>query len=258
MALTTLANVKAWLPSRVDRPITAITRANPGVATSPSHGLQTGAQIIPHGIRGMTALNDTVLTLTVLDPNSFSIGVDTSEYPEYEGGGLFGADDVLLARLLNAASETFERETQRTFAAASHSWWTNGNGRHHLFLPNYPVSEVSSLAIDGTSIPESLSDASTGLCSDGWYLEDDCLSLLGYRFNRGRRNVLVVYAGGYETIPEDIQQAVISLTAYWYQGRQRIGERSKNFGESTVSFLTADMPDDVRAAIERYRRPPLC
>lgn len=67
--------------------ITAITQANPGVVTAPYHDLATGAEVYLMGIEGMTELNGRVVTVTVIDPDNFSIGIDTT------GFGAFTADD---------------------------------------------------------------------------------------------------------------------------------------------------------------------
>lgn len=67
--------------------ITAITRANPGVVTAPFHALSTGAEVLLTGISGMTQLNGRVARVTVIDADSFSIGIDTT------GFGAFTGDD---------------------------------------------------------------------------------------------------------------------------------------------------------------------
>lgn len=67
--------------------ITAITQANPGVVTATAHGFVTGDKIKITGVVGMTQVNDLYFTITVIDANSFSIGVDTTAYTAYSSGG---------------------------------------------------------------------------------------------------------------------------------------------------------------------------
>jgi hypothetical protein len=67
--------------------ITAISKANPGVVTAPYHGLADGDEVFLAGIEGMTELNNRVVTVTVIDDDNFSIGIDTT------GFGAFTADD---------------------------------------------------------------------------------------------------------------------------------------------------------------------
>jgi hypothetical protein len=65
--------------------ITAITKANPGVVTAPFHGLTTGDEVFFAGIEGMTELNDRTATVTVIDADKFSIGIDTSGFSAFTG-----------------------------------------------------------------------------------------------------------------------------------------------------------------------------
>lgn len=67
--------------------ITAITQANPGVITAPYHDLADGSEVYLTGISGMTELNGRLVTITVIDSNSFSIGIDTTSF------SAFTADD---------------------------------------------------------------------------------------------------------------------------------------------------------------------
>lgn len=67
--------------------ITAISQANPGVITAPFHDLEDGDEVFLSGIEGMTELNGRVVTITVIDADNFSIGIDTT------GFTAFTADD---------------------------------------------------------------------------------------------------------------------------------------------------------------------
>jgi uncharacterized protein (TIGR02217 family) len=67
--------------------ITAITKANPGVVTVTGHGRTTGDVIYLSSIGGMVELNGVAVTITVIDSDTFSIGVDTTTYTTYTSGG---------------------------------------------------------------------------------------------------------------------------------------------------------------------------
>ena len=68
--LTTLANVKSYL-GLIGKPISAITQANPGQITCTAHGLITGNSVGLNGINGMTTLNGTTVTVTVVKPMEY-------------------------------------------------------------------------------------------------------------------------------------------------------------------------------------------
>lgn len=68
--------------------ITAITQANPGRVTVNAHGYSNGDQVLIEDVSGMTEVNHEVFTVTVVDANNFTIGVDTSGYTAYTSGGI--------------------------------------------------------------------------------------------------------------------------------------------------------------------------
>ena len=70
------------------KPITAITRANPGQVTAAAHGYNNGDTISIAGVGGMTQVNGQSFTIAVVDANNFTIGVNTTAYPGYTSGGL--------------------------------------------------------------------------------------------------------------------------------------------------------------------------
>lgn len=68
--------------------VTGITNTNPGVVTTGiTHGLTSGQVINISGVKGITGVNDVPLTVTVLTPHTFSIGIDTSSSGSWTGGG---------------------------------------------------------------------------------------------------------------------------------------------------------------------------
>lgn len=68
--------------------ITNITNANPGaVTTATEHGLTTGDQVILVDVLGMTEVNNVTFTVTVTGLTTFTLGVDTTAFGVYAGGG---------------------------------------------------------------------------------------------------------------------------------------------------------------------------
>jgi hypothetical protein len=77
-----------YYDGRVTGEITGASQTNPCVVTSVGHGLQTGAQVIIRDITGMTNLNNNTYTITVIDPDNFSLdGIDATTYSAYVSGG---------------------------------------------------------------------------------------------------------------------------------------------------------------------------
>ena len=67
--------------------ITAISKANPGVVTVTGHGYSNDDYIQIESVVGMTEANGKIYKITVVDPDNFSIEVDTSTWTTYASGG---------------------------------------------------------------------------------------------------------------------------------------------------------------------------
>jgi hypothetical protein len=262
--LTTLASVKAWLFgtnqagfAATQKPIQAITQAANAQVTCNGHGFAQGQAVLLSNLGGMTPLSGQTVTVTVLDANNFTIGVNTSAYPAYAGGGVASAEDVVLARLVSAASAFVGSWLGRSIAQQGYSELWDGNGRVKMMFPNWPVSAVTSLAIDGMAIPPAPPSAPSGASLPGYLVTDRgmALALIGYSFTEGFQNVAVGYTAGYAATPPEIEQAVIELVALRYRERERVGEVSKSAGgQMTVSYSQQDMADGTKAALEPYRK----
>lgn len=69
--------------------VTGITNANPGVVTTNlNHGYATGQVINIAGVVGMSGVNGTPLTITVIDEKTFSIGINTTSSGARTSGGV--------------------------------------------------------------------------------------------------------------------------------------------------------------------------
>jgi hypothetical protein len=69
--------------------VTGITNANPGVVTTNQNHLFTTGQVINIlGVVGMAGINGVPLTITVISPTSFSIGIDTTALGTWTSGGI--------------------------------------------------------------------------------------------------------------------------------------------------------------------------
>jgi hypothetical protein len=86
--------------------ITNITNAVLGQVTSPNHGLSNGNIITITDVVGMTQVNNVSFTITVVDLNNFTIGVNTTTYNPYVSGGTWYAFEQYSALLPGSVSIT--------------------------------------------------------------------------------------------------------------------------------------------------------
>lgn len=122
----------------------------------------------------------------------------------------------------------------------------DGNDRSMLFLPELPVSAVTSVTVDGvaqTYVP----DAYDYTWTAGGVLHRRNASTWGYL----PQSIVVVYTHGYADIPEDIRSACLRLAVRDLVNPQRASSESFR-DDYSISFLR-ESEEDILAPITPYR-----
>lgn len=159
------------------------------------------------------------------------------------------SDDALLDKLVSRGSQFIRTYCQRDFLSQAYADTFDGRDTSRIAFPNYPVTAVASVTIDGTAIP-----ARPSALGSGYVFSPTMLSLSGFSFTRGFGNVVVAYTAGFATVPPDLEQACVELIAFKYRERDRIGHQSKTLGGETVAFYIGDMPKPVQTVLETYKK----
>lgn len=162
-------------------------------------------------------------------------------------------DPVLEQHLLSASSDV-ETETGRLMLLGDRSEVRNGNGQRSIFLRQYPIVSVTSLLIEGEPV-----SARSSANPDGYVIADaeaGELAIPAGGFPRGVANVEIVYRAGYESIPPDLEQAVLELAALRYVDRDHPGVSYKVMEGQVTDFRGGSQLAYAKAVIDRYRRPP--
>jgi hypothetical protein len=177
------------------------------------------------------------------------------------------AEDALLQNLITRGSLQMLRWMSRDHIVAT-SYTENRDGNDALFiLPrNFPLIAVTTVMVNGVSIPASTDQVSSGFVFDSrkimlrggstaFYSLGPYSSQYSYRFTRGFQNVQLVYQAGYATVPADLQQAAIEGFAYVYRRRAHIGEDSASAsGQVAIGFSKDMLPGSVVLTLEQYKR----
>jgi hypothetical protein len=116
-----------------------------------------------------------------------------------------------------------------------------------MLLDKTPVTAVTSVTVDGVAIP-----ARTVIGGTGWVFSAGGVDLVGYSFTAGIQNVVFVYTAG-ETVPADLEQAVIEHAALRYRDRDRVGLASQCGGVESVSYSNAGTLAYIEGVIDAYR-----
>lgn len=160
-----------------------------------------------------------------------------------------GQDDALLGVLCTRASAFVQNMLNRKLLTASYTGTFSGRGNNRIGLPNYPITAVASVTVDGVAIP-----AATGALDAGFLFDENLVYLRGYCFSRGVQNVVIVYTAGFAEVPADVQQACVEIVAAKYKRRTELHVSGKTLNGETINFSQADVPASAKAALNSYKR----
>ena len=158
------------------------------------------------------------------------------------------ADDLLLQRMIDSASEQIEQFCGRTFLSSSYVEVRDGTGQVKMTLRHAPVTAIASLAINGNTIPPRPT-----VNASGYTFDEFGLRLSGYEFTVGLSNVEVAYTAGFANIPADVDMACCEMVAMRYKRLDRLGVSSKSLAGESISFSQTDFNDAVRRTLNQYR-----
>jgi hypothetical protein len=159
-------------------------------------------------------------------------------------------DDKLLTRLITQAGELINTYLSRNILSQTYTDKFDGLGGDLLaFNENFPVTAIATLTINDQPIP-----AATSALGNGYTFDENSVSLVGYTFTRGRKNVVITYTAGLASIPSELEQVCIDLVANVYKERDRIGLDSKALAGETTVYATRDIPNRAKTVLKQYRR----
>lgn len=150
---------------------------------------------------------------------------------------------------------------------ADYSERRNGTGTRSLALYNSPITEVSSLTINGITVPASSDGLQPGYVADEYTLQlvhgtwetapSPSAAGSGYpdRFYRGVGNVQIQYAAGYATAPLDVQQAITEMVAWAYKYKDRFGLNSQTTPQTFINaYSQQPLSPMAKLAVAKYRK----
>ena len=164
------------------------------------------------------------------------------------GAALAQVED-LLQGIITAASRVLMTQTGRRFKSSTITKTMHGDSTYGVALPNGPVTDVTSVYVDGDVIPES-----PGVGEPGWVLLNDRVELRGYVFTAGTANVQITYTSGFDTVPQDIERACIELSVWIYQNRNHVGIQQRSVHDAeAITFRKDEWPFIVSLTVDAYK-----
>ena len=189
--------------------------------------------------------------------NDLCVLQDVKDYLFRGGGNQTNADDNLLQRIISGASEWIRQETSTEFTAGNVTEIRSGTGGRVMFVKRPPINSVTSVHIDGQSISAKSSNVADFINSSGYSFQANgsYISLSGNIFSRGIDNVQLIYNGGYNSIPFDLEQACIEMIGFTYRELDRLGMISKTLAGETITFSVEALSKRSWEVLQHYKSP---
>ena len=163
------------------------------------------------------------------------------------------SDQSLIEDLIDRATDWIESYCDREFAAdvEDRTEYRDGQGADWLLVKKPPIISVTSLTVDEDEIDAA--DVDTPSDSGYRLYETEGMIHCTSSFGDGRKNVKLIYKGGYATIPEDLVMACIKLVAGWYNYAKHgvDGFESEKLGQ--YSYKLGDLAEQTPGVLSVLR-----
>jgi hypothetical protein len=151
-------------------------------------------------------------------------------------------DDNVLVSLINSSTSAIESYCKRKFKEQTHEEDYDGNGRHGLYLNQYPVKSIEAVEIMGVPVANTSYRVSK---------QNGKLLLNGGKWPYGEVNITVKYTAGYSEIPFDLEMACKQLILFYF--RTDVANYSTTFQDGVV-VRPDSMPAPVKSLLFPYKK----
>lgn len=209
-----------------------------------------------------------IITTVVDQASSYDLTTLINVKAELSIAATTTTSDAVLRRYITSASSAAINYCNRAFVVETIQDQFLSKGATRLLsdhpsilqLSRWPISELTSVVVDGTTLVEDtdfLTDVTNGQLTK---IDSD-----GNRRNWCGQSITVIYDGGFDTIPSDVEDAVIRMATkrYLAKGRDATlkqrdipGVISESFWISTGAD-SGNMTPDISDVLDNYRTPIL-
>lgn len=138
------------------------------------------------------------------------------------------ASDAILSALITSTSGKVNQYINRKLPMATYNEVRNGSNSQRIAMRQWPISDVTSVSVDGVIIPVSPDGLSSGYVFDEMFVYLQGIGVSGrvpvYAFTKGFQNIRINYSAGYAEL-DDLQTvpatpgpytiAATGLIAFW-------------------------------------------
>lgn len=156
---------------------------------------------------------------------------------QHNGGAAYSANDTaVVENMINLATKYAENYIGRhikTRSSADSETLDIEAGTQDIFLSNFPIVSITSVTEDGDTLTEGENNDYLKYENTGKLYKNN-----GY-WVAGRKKVVVVYTGGYATVPDELKQWCIEVVGYMFDSKQDGNLTSERVGQLSVTYASA-------------------
>jgi hypothetical protein len=152
------------------------------------------------------------------------------------------------------AESVIDRMCNTKFASTSVTEYYDGNDMRTLMLNHFPVISVTSLVIQGTSIPVATKlHVYTGMAGAGKIMLDSGAEKTTFESDEDPKGIVIAYAYGYASVPAIIKKAAANMAARSLL-MQQVGGTYDDVTSFTIPEMSASLGEpwtQIRETIQR-------
>lgn len=157
----------------------------------------------------------------------------------------------IIQTVLDGVDAFVKNYCHRNFESIEYTEYFDGDGEKNLYLPRYPISDVSLYIGDDDDIEEAdLVDA------DDYIVYEYGRLYKSSGFTSGHKNIKVIYTAGFsaDDMPKDLKLACKILIQVIYDKRDEEGFGLEKYSIERLEKVFEEMPVEARRILDSYRK----
>ncbi len=169
--------------------------------------------------------------------------------------------DEFLEALINASYKRLEKYIGRQAKRKTYTEHYSGQSKNTLLLLHWPLISIASIHVDQTRVFGS----DTLMASSDYFFDVDPDTSVGLVeifqttgagptfFEKGIRNIKVVYDAGYEPLAENMKHICKMHVAWLFRRAGTEATRSQSLGGKSESYEDIDLPPYIQSWLSPYK-----
>ena len=178
--------------------------------------------------------------MTTLDKVKSYLGITSTDY------------DTILNELIDNYDKFIKHLIERSFNSTEYTEYYDG-GKKELYIKEYPIDSSATLTVYYNSHTQA--DPSWNEIDSSNYVvyyDEGIIRHYG-TFPVGKRNIKIIYTGGYSIVPDDLELLAKQLVAKAFEQRKAQGKTRESLGGAMIDWKAMFSPEQ-KIIIDKYKR----